>query len=408
YVPLDPHYPQERLSYMLDNAAIGVLLTQQSLVDSLPERTAEVVCLDRDWEVVEQYSQEDLETAVKADNLAYVIYTSGSTGTPKGVEIEHKNVARLFAATQAWYQFDEHDVFTNFHSIAFDFSVWEIWGALFYGGRLLVVPYWVSREPLDFYQLLASQQVTVLNQTPSSFFQLINLERHESTLKAINLRLVIFGGEALELQSLKPWFDRHGETHPQLVNMYGITETTVHATYRALTIDDLENKGSTIGRSLPDLQLYILDCHLEPLPIGVAGELHIGGDGLARGYLNRPDLTQEKFISNPFSTDSSARLYKTGDLARYLPDGNIEYLGRIDHQVKIRGFRIELGEIESVLTQHPQVQQAVVSVSEHSNEDKRLIGYVVGEEESVNTAQLRKFLQDQLPEYMVPAVFVVL
>jgi iturin family lipopeptide synthetase A len=409
YVSLDPNYPTERLNYTLADGEIKVLLTQESLLSSFSSYPERVICLDTDWETIKQRSGHNLETNVGADNLAYVIYTSGSTGTPKGVTIEHKNVARLFAATQSWYQFNSNDVWTNFHSIAFDFSVWEIWGALFYGGRLVVVPHNVTRDPFAFYQLLCSERVTVLNQTPSAFTQLMAIEKRVDTpLKELSLRLVIFGGEVLELQNLKPWFSKHGDRHPQLVNMYGITETTVHVTYRPLTINDLSNSGSPIGRPLPDLQVYILDDNLQAVPIGVKGQMYVGGSGLARGYLNRQQLSWERFIPNLFDEGLGKRLYKTGDLARYLPNGEIEYLGRIDHQVKIRGFRIELGEIEAVLNSHFQIQQAVVLATKDTSENKRLVAYVVSEKETLSTHQLREFLQQQLPAYMIPSAFVVL
>jgi amino acid adenylation domain-containing protein len=409
YVPLDPHYPQERLSYILADSGIDVLLTQQSLLPSLPPNQVQTVCLDTNQEVIEQYSGENVVVAIDSGNLAYVIYTSGSTGQPKGVLVEHQNVTRLFAATQSWYHFDANDVWTNFHSIAFDFSVWEIWGALFYGGRLVIVPYWVSREPESFYDLLCSQKVTILNQTPSAFRQLINVEQSQERESQLNnLRLVIFGGEALEIQSLRPWFERHGDLSPQLVNMYGITETTVHVTYRPLSIEDLNGIGSVIGSRIPDLQMYILDDNLQPVPIGVKGEMYIGGAGVARGYLNRQQLTQERFIPNPFNRQPDALLYKTGDLARYLSNGDLEYLGRIDHQVKIRGFRIELGEIEAVLNTHPQIQQAVVIAKEDIPGNQSLVAYIVTPEESLSTNQLREFLSLKLPEYMVPNIFVPL
>jgi amino acid adenylation domain-containing protein len=408
YVPLDPSYPMERLSYMVSDAGLEVLLTQNNLLSTLPSHSAQVVCLDTDGGVVESHSQDNLVTGVSADNLAYIIYTSGSTGQPKGVAIEHKNVMRLFTATQSWYQFNSNDVWTNFHSIAFDFSVWEIWGALSHGGRLVIVPYWISREPQAFYDLLYLERVTVLNQTPSAFSQLMGVEKFDATPKQLSLRLVIFGGEALELQSLKPWFECHGDCCPQLVNMYGITETTVHVTYRPLTINDLDKSGSIIGRPLPDLQMYILDDNLQPVPIGVKGQMYVGGDGLARGYLNRQQLSLERFIPHPFNERVEEQLYKTGDLARYLSDGNIEYLGRIDHQVKIRGFRIELGEIETALSSHPQIQQAVAIATADAAGNKRLVAYVVSENETLNTQQLREFLQQQLPAYMVPSAFVIL
>ncbi|MEH2375500.1 amino acid adenylation domain-containing protein [Nostoc sp.] len=392
YVPLDPEYPQERLSFMLEDAQVSVLLTQQRLVESLPEHQARIVCLDTDWETIAQNNQSNLENTATPDNLAYVIYTSGSTGKPKGVLVNHYNVVRLFAATN-WYNFNTQDVWTLFHSYAFDFSVWEIWGALLYGGRLVVVPYLVTRSPESFYKLLCQEKVTILNQTPSAFRQLIQAEKSQATASDLSLRLVIFGGEALEIRSLQPWFESHGDQMPQLVNMYGITETTVHVTYRPLSKADLDGTASVIGRPIPDLQVYVLDEYKQPVPIGVSGEMYIGGAGVARGYLNRVELTEQRFISNPFSNNPQARLYKTGDKARYLPNGELEYLGRIDNQVKIRGFRIELGEIEAVLNQHPLVQESVVVVREDTpgdtcterlvpskaevNRSKRLVAYLV-------------------------------
>ena len=377
YVPLDPEYPQDRLSYMLEDAQVKVLLTQQQLVESVPKHQARVVCLDIDWEKIAQNNESNLENTATPDNLAYVIYTSGSTGKPKGVLVNHFNVVRLFAATNSWYNFNAQDVWTLFHSYAFDFSVWEIWGALLYGGRLVVVPYMVTRSPESFLELLCTEKVTILNQTPSAFRQLIQAEQSIATIGDLNLRLVIFGGEALELKSLQPWFERHGDTSPQLVNMYGITETTVHVTYRPLSKGDLNHTASVIGCPIPDLQVYVLDEHKQLVPIGVRGEMYVGGEGVTRGYLNRPELTDERFISHPFSNNPQGRLYKTGDKARYLPNGELEYLGRIDNQVKIRGFRIELGEIEVVLSQHPLVQESVVIIREDTPGDKRLVAYLV-------------------------------
>ncbi|MEH1938080.1 MAG: amino acid adenylation domain-containing protein [Nostoc sp.] len=377
YLPLDPEYPQDRLSFMLEDAQVRVLVTQQQLVESLPKHQARVVCLDIDWEKIAQNNESNLENTATPDNLAYVIYTSGSTGKPKGVLVNHSNVARLFAATNSWYNFNSQDVWTLFHSYGFDFSVWEIWGALLYGGRLVVVPYLVTRSPESFYELLCQEKVTVLNQTPSAFRQLIQAEQSIATTGDLNLRLVIFGGEALELKSLQPWFERHGDQLPQLVNMYGITETTVHVTYRPLGKVDLHGTASVIGRPIPDLQVYVLDEHKQPVPIGVSGEMYVGGAGVARGYLNRVELTQQRFISHPFSKNPQARLYKTGDLARYLPNGELEYLGRIDQQVKIRGFRIELGEIEAALTQHLAVGETIVIAREDDPGNKRLVAYIV-------------------------------
>ena len=345
-----------------------------------------------------------LATAV---NLAYVIYTSGSTGKPKGALITHYNVTRLFDATEAWYHFDDRDVWTLFHSYAFDFSVWELWGALLFGGRVVLVPYWISRSPDDFRELLVRERVTVLNQTPSAFRQLIQAELAQPEAD-LALRYVIFGGEALELQSLRPWFERYGDERPLLVNMYGITETTVHVTYRPIRWADLRaGQGSVIGVPIPDLQLYILEPGGEPAPIGVAGEMYVGGAGVARGYLNRPELTAQRFIADPFTPVNGARLYRTGDLARRLANGDIEYLGRIDDQVKIRGFRIELGEVEAEIAMHPAIHEVVVTAREDVPGDKQLVAYIVAADAPAELVdQLRELLSAGLPEYMVPAHFV--
>jgi non-ribosomal peptide synthetase component F len=284
--------------------------------------------------------------------------------------------------------------------------VWEIWGALLYGGRLVVVPFMVSRSPEAFYELLATERVTVLNQTPSAFRQLIQAEESVGQ-KELALRYVIFGGEALEMQSLRPWFDRHGDQKPRLINMYGITETTVHVTYRPLSQEDLKS-GSVIGEPIPDLRIYILDSQRQPVPIGVPGEMYVGGAGLARGYLGRPELTAERFIPDHLTGEPRSRLYKTGDLARFLPDHDIEYLGRIDDQVKIRGFRIELGEIESVLNQHPSVRESAVLAREDQPGSKRLVAYLVASSPVPEISALREHLKKQVPDYMVPAAFVFL
>ncbi|MUG92150.1 amino acid adenylation domain-containing protein [Scytonema sp. UIC 10036] len=392
YLPLDPAYPQQRLTFILDDAKAPVLITQKQFLTNLLEHQAKVVCLDTNWETISQECVENPVNKVTSDNLAYAIYTSGTTGQPKGVLANHYNVIRLFENTHTWFHFDERDVWTLFHSYAFDFSVWEIWGALLHGGRLVLVPYWVSRSPEAFYDLLCHTQVTVLNQTPSAFYQLIKVEAPSQTAHGLALRLVIFGGEALKLKNLEPWFERHGNQHPQLVNMYGITETTVHVSYYPLTsVNVSAASSSSIGRPIPDLQAYCLAENLQPVPIGVAGELYVGGAGLTRGYLNRPGITAEKFIPNPFSDEPGTRLYKTGDLARYLPNGDIEYLGRIDHQVKIRGFRIELGEIETLLMQHEAIQESVVLAREDIPGDKRLVAYVVPNQEYQGSNQ-------QMPE----------
>jgi amino acid adenylation domain-containing protein/non-ribosomal peptide synthase protein (TIGR01720 family) len=407
YLPIDLAYPAERLRFIVDDAQAAVLVTETKLASSLPSTAAKVICVD---EPAAQESSsrfdENPSMGARADNLAYVIYTSGTTGKPKGTLITHRNVVRLFASTEHWFHFNHTDVWTLFHSSAFDFSVWEIWGALLYGGRLVVVPFLTSRSPENFYQLLQREQVTVLNQTPSAFRQLIQVDESKAA-DGFALRYVIFGGEALEMESLRPWFARHGDKKPQLVNMYGITETTVHVTYRPLSQNDLDS-GSVIGIPIPDLQLYILDSRKRPVPIGVPGEMYVGGAGLARGYLRRPDLTEQKFVPNHFSTGSASKLYRTGDLARFLPGKEIEYLGRIDDQVKIRGFRIELGEIESVLRQHPEIREVSVIAREITSGTKQLVAYIVASNARIELADLREFLKKKLPDYMVPAAFVFL
>ena len=367
YLPLDPAYPQERIAFMLEDSGASLVVTRE-----------------------EVSGQGSPSPSGNAEDLAYVIYTSGSTGKPKGVLVTHYNVTRLFDATEAWYGFGARDVWTLFHSFAFDFSVWELWGALLYGGRVVIVPYFVSRSPEALRDLLVRERVTVLNQTPSAFRQLM-----QTALPAeLDLRYVIFGGEALELQSLRPWFERYGDARPCLVNMYGITETTVHVTYRPIRRADVDaGRGSVIGVPIPDLQVHILDPNGKPAPIGVPGEIYVGGAGVARGYLNRPELTAERFVNG---------LYRSGDRARRLENGDIEYLGRLDHQVKIRGHRIELGEVEAAIARHPGVREVAVL----SLED-RLVAYVAGGGD-LRADEVRTFLRQSLPEYMVPAHFVTL
>ncbi|MGV5025695.1 amino acid adenylation domain-containing protein, partial [Pseudomonas aeruginosa] len=411
YLPLDPAAPEERLAHILDDSGVRLLLTQGHLLERLPRQTG-VEVLAIDGLVLDGYAESDPLTALSADNLAYVIYTSGSTGKPKGTLLTHRNALRLFSATEAWFGFDERDVWTLFHSYAFDFSVWEIFGALLYGGRLVIVPQWVSRSPEDFYRLLCREGVTVLNQTPSAFKQLMAVAcSADMATQQPALRYVIFGGEALDLQSLRPWFQRFGDRQPQLVNMYGITETTVHVTYRPVSEADLEGGlVSPIGGTIPDLSWYILDRDLNPVPRGAVGELYIGRAGLARGYLRRPGLSATRFVPNPFPGGAGERLYRTGDLARFQADGNIEYIGRIDHQVKVRGFRIELGEIEAALAGLAGVRDAVVLAHDGVG-GTQLVGYVVAD--SAEDAErlresLRESLKRHLPDYMVPAHLMLL
>jgi len=418
YVPLDLAYPQERRAFMLADARVAVLVTQQAWADGLADPTRRVVCLDREAAEIAREPTSRPASGVSPANLAYVIYTSGSTGKPKGALITHANVARLFSATAPWFGFNRSDVWTLFHSCAFDFSVWELWGALAYGGRLVVVPFCVSRAPETFYRLLVEQGVTVLNQTPSAFRQLIRAEEAVGQHPALALRYVIFGGEALDLNTLRPWFARHGDQQPQLVNMYGITETTVHVTYRPLRARDLDRDrsaggnglpghGSVIGVPLPDLQVYLLDERQQPVPMGQPGEIYVGGAGVGRGYLNRPELTAQRFLADPFSGQPGARLYRSGDLGRRLPDGELEYLGRVDQQVKIRGYRVELGEIEAALGEHPAVRESVVVARDDGTGEKQLVAYLIRRAGAdLSLADLRRRLRQRLPEYMMPAAFV--
>jgi amino acid adenylation domain-containing protein len=423
YLPLDPASPRNRLAMTIEDAGAALLLTQERLLPSLPETGARTLCLDRDVACWATEDDGDLPVQGGPGNLAYVIYTSGSTGQPKGVMVTHANVTHLLAATESTYGFGANDVWTLFHSYAFDFSVWEMWGALLYGGRLVVVPYWVSRTPEAFHELLAAHSVTVLNQTPSSFSQLDAVDAKLGAARPLlSLRLVIFGGEALDPRGLEQWFARHGDRNPRLVNMYGITETTVHVTLCDLGAvgrdsadrnDGVETRGlgrvaGGIGRPLPGARTYVLDAQLQPVPVGVTGELYVGGWGVSRGYLGRPGLTAERFISSPFG-GAGERIYRTGDLVRWRADASLDYLGRIDHQVKIRGFRIELGEIEATLCRHPGIREAVVLAREDQPGDKRLVAYVVRDTPAeLGVTDIRAALKRELPDYMVPSAIVAL
>jgi amino acid adenylation domain-containing protein/FkbM family methyltransferase len=374
YVPLDPEYPPARVALVLADCAAPVVLAQERLAQRLPESDARVLCIDSDPELSSASAANPVPVA-GPQNLAYVIYTSGSTGQPKGVQVEHRQVARLFTATEHLYGFGPDDTWVLAHSYAFDVSVWELWGALAHGGRIVVPAFWVTRTPEAFAALVEQHGVTVLSATPTLFTAV----QDELLARAdeLSLRFVVFAGEALHPSSLRPWFARFGAGGAVLVNMYGITETTVHATYRELRAEDCERDVSPIGVPIPDLGVYLLDRVGAPVPVGVAGELYVGGDGVTRGYLNRPELNAQRFLPNPFGP---GRLYRSGDLAR-LQDGELLFMGRIDDQVKIRGFRIELGEVEAVLDEHPAVHESAVIATKVGSDDVRLAAYAVPSEE---------------------------
>ena len=408
YVPLDPAYPLERLAFMVRDSALATVITQGEsatiATDAVKQAGMGSRIVDLGLDEALACPVEPLGEGAQPHNAAYVIYTSGSTGRPKGVVVTHANVFRLFTSTDPLYGFNEADVWTLFHSYAFDFSVWEIWGALLYGGRLVIIPHAVSRSPETFHRLLESEGVTVLNQTPSAFYQLMGADAARGDTR-LALRYVIFGGEALELARLRPWFERRGDERPRLVNMYGITETTVHVTYRPIRLADLgAGTGSLIGEPLADLSLHILDEALKPVGPEVVGEMFVGGAGVARGYLNRDELTAARFIPDPFG---EGRLYRTGDLARRRADGELEYLGRIDTQVKVRGFRIEVGEIENVLIEAGGLLEAAVAARPGPSGEMRLVAYVVAKPGDVPAVlALRKSCEERLPDYMVPSAYV--
>ncbi len=392
YLPLDPDYPPDRLEFMVNDAEVFLLLTQQSLMPRLPSRDVKIFCLEEDWEIVTTEKETAPEVEIRPDNLAYLIYTSGSTGMPKGVMIEHRGMCNLMKAQRVAFDFSEQDRVLQFASLNFDASIFEIVVALQHGATLYLAPKGsLLGENLTHY--LKTNEITHVGLPPSVLASLPPAELPD-------LRILIVAGEASSASLVKQWSQGR-----RLINNYGPTESTVWATFAQVD-------GSCtppIGRPIANTELYLLDAHLNPVPIGVPGELHIASDGLARGYLNRAEMTQERFIPHPFRDDPDARLYKTGDLCRYLPDGNVEYLGRIDHQVKIRGFRIELGEIEASLLEHPKVRDALVMARPNRAGEKRLVAYVVGhEQDGFRNRELRTFLQKKLPDYMIPSAIIIL
>ena len=418
YLPLDPAYPQERLAWMLEDAQVPLLLTQARLVEALPPHRAKVICLDTDWNsdaystampavgqgqtAIAQQSRENPTSEVTANNIAYVIYTSGSTGRPKGVMNTHKGLCNRLLWMQDAYQLTADDRVLQKTPFSFDVSVWEFFWTLLNGARLIVAKPGGHQDSAYLVKLITSQQITTLHFVPSMLQVFLEEPELESSKC---LKRVICSGEVLPFGLQERFFAR---LDAELHNLYGPTEAAIDVTFWQCKRQS-NSRTVPIGRPIANTQLYVLNSHLQPVPIGVVGELYIGGAGLARGYLNRPELTAEKFIPHPFSNEPGARLYKTGDLVRFRPDGNLEFIGRIDHQVKVRGFRIELGEIEGLLGQHPGVREAVVMAREDVPGDQRLVAYVVPATDAALTAsQLRNFVKAQLPEYTIPSAFVLM
>jgi amino acid adenylation domain-containing protein len=402
YVPLDPSYPAERLAFMLKDTSAPVLLTQQNIKPRLPQHEGLTICLDTEWSTIVEQSDANPAHKTDSDQLAYVIYTSGSTGIPKGVAVPHRGVLRLVFGVD-YACLDAEQSFLLLAPISFDASTFELWAPLLHGARCTLFPERVpTMESLG--RIIKKEQITVLWLTASLFNRVID----DAPEILAGVRQLLTGGEALSIKHVR----RAQELleHTQLINGYGPTESTTFACCYALSRPLKETLTSVpIGRPISNTRLYILDAQMALVPVGVAGELYISGDGLARGYLNSPELTAERFIHNPFSDDKEARLYKTGDLSRYLPDGNIEFLGRLDHQVKIRGFRIELGEIEAMLGKHPEVKNAIVLASEDDPGEKRLVAYIVSKGRmELSIVELRNYLKEKLPEYMLPSAFVSL
>lgn len=413
-MPLDPEYPAERLAYMLRDSAPVALITDRPPGDILEQALEECLLIDitRESHLWQDYPSTHLDRdalRLTSANLAYVIYTSGSTGAAKGVMVEHRNIVRLFTSTHQWFSFSNNDTWTLFHSYSFDFSIWELFGALLHGGRLVIVPKDVARSPADFYALVCRQHVTMLSLTPGAFREFLTAQADRASPGT--LRKIVFGGDVLDPTSVGTWYAQNRGSHTELINMYGITETTVHVTYYPVGAVDAKRRSVPIGCQIPDLDVYILDRDGQPVPPGIVGEMYVGGAGVARGYLNRPALTAEKFVPDPFRPISGRKLYKTGDLARWLRDGHIEYIGRNDSQVKLRGFRIEPGEIERKLAEHPGISETVVSLIDEEGQDPRLVAYFTKRTHSdcdTTPTILRDYLSAYLPAYMLPSAYVSL
>ncbi|MEO1561163.1 MAG: non-ribosomal peptide synthetase, partial [Cyanobacteria bacterium J06632_19] len=410
YLPIDPSYPQERNRFILEDSQVSVLLTQQKLIAQLPVHPRDTVCLDVDWETISHESAENPNCQVEPENLAYMIYTSGSTGRPKGVIIQHQALVNYTEARVNECELGIGDKALQFASISFDGAVAEIFSALVSGATLVLRNNEILGSVSKFIQNCWDYRITIL-ELPTAYWHQLTFELAKGNLELPpSLRVLVIAGERAIPQQVNLWKTTVG-AYPRLINDYGPTEATVSATscnLSELNLTALPRREVPIGKPLQNYQTYLLDKNLQPVPIGVPGELYIGGIGLARGYRNKANLTAEQFIPNPFSEQPGSRLYKTGDLARYLNDGNIEYVGRIDNQVKLRGFRIELGEVEAALNQHSQVQETLVTILEDELGNKQLVAYIIPGENAPSSTALRQFLKEKLPAYMVPGAFVIL
>ncbi|MCU0288682.1 MAG: amino acid adenylation domain-containing protein, partial [Acidobacteria bacterium] len=405
YLPIAPEYPQERIEYMLKDSGANLLITANNIEGEKVRRyEGEQIHIEHILHHPEHLSLHHTSLITHHSNyLAYIIYTSGTTGKPKGVMIEHYNVVRLLFNNRFQFDFNDRDVWSLFHSYSFDFSVWEIYGALLYGGQLIIISRENTINPPQFLKTIKKFQVTILNQTPSAFYNLINEELSKEN-KDLKLRYVIFGGDALRPSKLKEWHERYPLT--RLVNMFGITETTVHVTYKEIKEEEIRAENSNIGGPIPTLTVYIMNQFQRLMPLGAVGELCVGGAGVARGYLNRPELTAEKFVENPYKPGEL--FYKSGDLARIIRNGDMEYLGRKDHQVKIRGYRIELEEIEKQLLKHPSIGDCIVIDRLDTSGNKILCAYYICKTagHDINEEELKVYLSKEQPEYMIPAHFI--
>jgi amino acid adenylation domain-containing protein len=400
YVPIDPNYPQARKEYILNDSGAALVICDGDF-------SAELLQIDQATKVIDlsslEFTDEQFAAEVRPEQLAYIIYTSGTTGNPKGVLIEHRNVNRLLYNESNLFDFDHSDKWSLFHSYCFDFSVWEMYGALLYGGTLVMVPKEIAQESTQFFDFLKTEGITILNQTPTSFRSLSRINEDRLANTELSVRKVIFGGESLMPATLEAW--KNAYPNCELINMYGITETTVHVTYKLITAKEIQLNKSNVGIPIPTLSCYVLDNDLSQCAIGVMGELCVGGAGVARGYHNRPELTAEKFVDSPFA--KGEKMYRSGDYAKVLPNGDLEYIGRKDTQIKIRGHRIEISEIETVLKSLDVVRDAIVTVIKNASDEAELAAYIIPMESAVAN-NYRTALKGKLPEYMVPGHFIAL